>query len=118
MAVRRLDENGDWTFGQGRANYLIGPDEVLQRVITRIKSFKNDWFLDVDQCIDWINLLANRNNSKIIEDEIERVTLSTPGVRSVKQVKILSINKRDATILLSFDTIYNKAFQKEIGITT
>lgn len=117
MAVRRLSEDGDWTFGQGKANYLIAAQEVLQNVVTRIKSFKNDWYLDTEQCIDWLNILGNRNNKKIIEDEVERVTASTPGVRSIKEIRLVSSVDRKATIYLSFDTIYNAEFQEEIEIT-
>jgi hypothetical protein len=116
MAVRRIDTNGDWTFGQGKANYAIGAEEVLQNVITRIQSFKNDWFLDTEQCIDWLNILSNKNNKKIIEDEIERVTFSTPGVRSIKQLYLIESTKRSASVYLKFDTIYDVVFQQEIGI--
>lgn len=116
MATRRIDDNGDWTFGQGTANYLIGAPEVLQNVITRIKSFQNDWYLDTKQCIDWFNILANRNNQKIIEDEVSNVVFTTAGVRKVYEVKILNITKRDANIYVKFDTIYNVPFEQEIGI--
>ena len=46
MRVRAIDKNGDWTFGHSRNNYKTGIEAVKQSVVTRIKSFKNDWFLD------------------------------------------------------------------------
>jgi hypothetical protein len=117
MSVRALDSSGDWTFGQSLANYLTGADEVRQNVITRLKSFKNDWFLDTTQNIDWFNILGNKNTQKIIIQEITRVTQETDGVRQVNNVTILSINlKRELTVSLSFDTIYDQSFIQQIGI--
>jgi len=116
MTVRRLDEFGDWTFGQGKANYLIAADEVFQNVVTRVKSFQNDWFLDTTQCINWLDILGNKNNKKIILDEVERVVASTLGVRSIKQLDLIETTNRTATIYLKLDTIYNIQFEQEIGI--
>lgn len=116
MSTRALSKTGDWTFGQGLANYLTKADEVRQNVVTRIKSFKNDWFLDVDANIDWLNILSNKNNHKIILDEIERVTMTTEGVRSITQLEIISVVDRTARIKLAFTTIYDQSFQEEIGI--
>ena len=41
MSVRKIDKNGDWTFGQGLGNYIKNDDEISQNVITRLKSFTN-----------------------------------------------------------------------------
>jgi hypothetical protein len=117
MAVRALTKTGDWTFGQSNANYLTGALEVRQNVITRIKSFRNDWFLDMEAGIDWMNLLANKNTKQIIEDEVSRITLTTPGVRTIEKLTLLEVKKnRSATILLGFTTIYNKSFLEQIGV--
>ena len=48
MRVRRIDKDGDWTFGQGRNNYADGGECVAQRVCTRLRSFQGDWFLDLE----------------------------------------------------------------------
>ncbi|WP_373033344.1 hypothetical protein [Sulfurovum sp.] len=116
MKVRRIDANGDWTFGQGLANYIIKAPMVRQNVVTRIKSFKFDWFLDVDAEIDWFNIIGSRNNEKTILSELERVVLATTGVRTIDRLRINGITKRDASIELIFTTIYDVSFTENIGI--
>jgi hypothetical protein len=117
MRVSRLDKNGDWTFGNGRASYATGSEAIRQNVITRIKSFKNDWFLDISSNIDWFNILGNRNNKKIIESEVRRVTLETEGVLTFDKMEIVENSKRNAIITIEFTTIFDKEIKAEIGIT-
>lgn len=107
MQVKRLDENGDWTFGNGQANYLKDNDAVLQNVTTRLKSFKNDWFLDGDANIDWFNILGSKSNKQTIISEVERVTLQTEGVTKINTIEIEELENRAAKILINLDTIYS-----------
>jgi len=117
MSVRKLDSGGDWTFGQGRANYLTKSDEIAQNVQTRIRSFKNNWFLDTDANIDWFAILGNYNNEQTIRREVERVTLETFGVKSIENIDIVTNDSRKATINLAYTDIFNESFLSEIGIT-
>jgi len=107
MKVRRLDKNKDWTFGNGQANYLKNNDAVLQNVTTRLKSFKNDWFLDGDANIDWFNILGSKENRKTILFEVSRVTTQTEGVTKINSIEIQEESEtRAASILINLDTIY------------
>ena len=48
MIYRQLDDNGDYTFGSGLANYYHNtPDGVAQAVQTRLKLWSGEWFLDI-----------------------------------------------------------------------
>lgn len=108
MRVSRL-KNGDWQFGRSRANYITRSDAIAQNVVTRIKSFQNDWFLDLDAEIDWVTLLGSKNTKDQIQSEIERVTLSTPGVLRIDKLEIIENRKdRTAQINLDYTDIYNK----------
>jgi hypothetical protein len=71
MKVRQLDNNNDWNFGNGTANYIKDNDAVLQNIQTRLKSIKNDWFLDQDAHIDWFNILGSKENEQTIIKEVE-----------------------------------------------
>ncbi|EPM4783636.1 hypothetical protein [Providencia stuartii] len=42
MKVRRLDDNHDWCFGRGRADYNIRSEAIAQSVLTRLLSLKQD----------------------------------------------------------------------------
>lgn len=116
--TRGLDADGDWTFGKGFANYKRKDDEIAQNVQTRIKSFKNDWFLDTEANIDWFSILGNKNNEETIKLEVTRVTKATNGVLRVNSVDIIEVDpiNRKASIVIDFDTINNTNLKKQIGI--
>lgn len=116
MQVRQLNEDQDWMFGYGKANYLKDNDAILQNVQTRLKSFKNDWFLDQDANIDWFNILGQKETKETIVKEVERVTLQTDGVTRINLIE-LNENKetRNATINIDLDTIYT--INNSLGVT-
>lgn len=115
MRVSRLAASGDWTFGRGRANYLVRSDAVLQGLMTRLRSFTDDWFLDIDAGIDWISLLGSRNSEQQIKNNVERVTLETDGIARIDLLE-LNVNRaeRHAIIRLQVTTIFDEAF--ELGL--
>jgi hypothetical protein len=118
MATRKIDNIGDFTFGQGAGNYNKNNDaEISQNVVTRIRSFKFDYFLDIQANIDWLNILGVKNNETLIINEVRKVIQQTTGVQRVNNVQLLKNDKRNATIQINFDTIYNKNIQKEVGIS-
>ena len=116
MKIRRLSDDDDWTFGNGKANYLKDNDAVLQNITTRLKSFKNDWFLDSDANIDWFNILGSKENKQTIINEVERVTLQTVGVTKINLIELTETENRGAKISINLDTIYtvNNALGFEI----
>lgn len=116
MSVRKIDSNSDWTFGQGLGNYITKDKAISQNIITRLKSFKNDYFLDNSQNIDWINILGVKNNQTLITEEIRRVVQQTNDVQRVNSVELVENNLRNAIILINYDTIYNKNISEEVGI--
>lgn len=117
MRVSGLDENGDWRFGKSKAQYLTNGDCVRQNVITRIKSFVNDWFADISHGVDWFNLLGKRKNETKILRAIEKIVLETPGVSTIDLLRLQSLSKdRVASIELQFTTIYGKAFAESFGV--
>ncbi len=112
MVTKRLDENNDWTFGNGLANYLKDNEATLQNVMTRLKSFKNDWFLDTETNIDWFNILGSKTNEATIIKEIERVTLETEGVVRVNSIKLTydsDNGNREASVFMDIATAYSEA---------
>ena len=116
MSVRKIDKNGDWTFGQGLGNYITRDNEIAQNVATRLKAFKNDYFFDNSQNIDWWNILGVKNNESLVINEVRRVVQQTEGIQRVNDVSLVQNDRRNAIILIDFDTIYNKNVLKEVGI--
>ena len=116
MRVSRISASGDWTFGKGFANYTANADAVRQNVVTRIRSFKNDWFADIKHGIDWINLLGQRVNEKSILAAIEKTVLDTPGVSTITRLRLSTSKDRVARIELQFTTLFDRAFEETIEI--
>ncbi len=108
MRVSRLDKSGDWQMGQ----WLSGSQAIAQNVTTRLKSFKNDWFLDMGAGIDWLQLLGAKGTQKRILREVERVALGTPGVVRLTGLDMRLVG-RQATISLS----YIDAYRSENNLT-
>lgn len=106
MRVRALDSSDDWTFGKGHANYLTGSLAIAQNVKTRLRSFKNDWYLDVDAGIDWFELLGNLGTQRRIIRAVEKAVLQTEGVVTVSRVEIIANVNRKAAIEVNYTDVY------------
>lgn len=118
MRVSGLDSNGDWRFGKGKANYLRRSDAIKQNVITRLRSFTDDWFLDITAGLPWINMLGSRNNEARILREIERRVLATEGVRTIELIELIDIDEnRKATIHISLIDIYGDQHDEVVIFT-
>ncbi len=114
MKFRRLNSNGDWHFGRGISNYATSNEAILLNCKTRLMSFKNDWFLDQNQNIDWFTILGQKNNEEIIINEVERVCLNSEGIVNVVSVDIVKSTNRSASIEIVVNTIFSEALK--IGV--
>jgi hypothetical protein len=110
MKVSRLI-NDDWTFGRGNADYIKDEKAIYQNALTRLRSFKNDWFLDIDAHIDWISLLGSRDKKAEIMREIERVILNTEGVTTITKLEVIEILNRQLRVAVSFNTVFGNELQ-------
>ncbi|HAH8787747.1 TPA: hypothetical protein HIQ84_001901 [Escherichia coli] len=109
MIVSALDKDDDWGFGRGRANYITGGAAIAQKAKCRIRSFKNDNPLNMDDNIDWMYLLSEKNTEQEILREIERVALATDGVMRIVGLS-MEVNKytRSQKIELSIETVFDE----------
>lgn len=114
MKVRALDENGDFTFGSGKANYISNRKAISQTFTTRLKSFKNDNPLSMNSDIDWNDLLSRKGTEKLILGEIERVVMQTNGVTRITNLEVIKTSSRVQSLSLSYDTIYDENETVEI----
>lgn len=109
MIVSALDKDDDWGFGRGRANYITGGAAIAQKAKCRVRSFKNDNPLNMDDNIDWMYLLSEKNTEQETLREIERVTLATDGVMRIVGLS-MEVNKhtRSQKIELSIETVFDE----------
>lgn len=110
MRVSGLNSNDDWTFGRGRANYKSASNAIGQNIVTRLRSFKRDWYLDNNANIDWITLLGTRGiTTNEIRDQVERTVKATEGVARINKIEVnLDRVQRTVTININVTDIYNE----------
>lgn len=107
MKVRRLDDNHDWTFGSGRADYATQSEAIGQSVLTRLLSLRNDWFLNPEHGVRWFDYLRKNPNMIAMESEIKSTVLNTQGVEKITEFDItLNADTRAMTITVTYIDIY------------
>ena len=80
MTVRRLDEDGDLAMGQVKLLTGYAAAEVAQNVVTRLKFFLGEWFLDTSDGTDWFGSVLGKGSAMASrESVIRRRILLTPG---------------------------------------
>ncbi len=102
MIVRSIDENGDWTFGKSRNNYLSGSDAVKQNIKTRLLEFVGDCFFNIQAGVDWFTFLGGSKNQLALNLNISSIILNTRFVTSIRQ---LSISLVDRHFFVSYQAI-------------
>jgi hypothetical protein len=83
MRVRRVDQNGDWTFGAGRASYADRSESVAQRVKSRLLSLEGDWFLNLSHGLPWFDLIERPADLARVERAVKGQILRTDGVSKI-----------------------------------
>ena len=115
--VSRLDDSDDWTFGKGKADYVRRSEAIRQSVVTRLRSFTNDWFLDVNHGLPWLEMLGERNTERRILREIEKSILGTDGVRAIDKLELVEVDpNRAAEIAVTVVDIYDERYDETVSI--
>lgn len=108
MRYRRLDENGDMTFGQGQGNFWINqPEAVAQLALTRLRLDLGAWFHDMSDGTAWkTEVLGERTRQTRDIVVIERVR-DTTGVSEIETYgSRMDPNERAWTAAMSLATVF------------
>ena len=65
-----LDKNGDVIIEKNKIKMIDGVDLINQTVKTILGTNKAEWFLNVDEGVDFNNLLGKKKDENIIRNEI------------------------------------------------
>ena len=84
MTYRKLDDNGDYTFG-GNLNsfYIDDPLGVAQAVVTRLKLWENEWFLDIQEGTPYLGGVIGKYTMETFDPLIRDRILNTEGVTEI-----------------------------------
>lgn len=108
MRYRKLSADGDYTFGQGTANFFIDdPEAVGQAVQTRLLLLTQEWFLDVTEGTAYSTDILGKGTQAKRDLEIKRRILGTPGVKSMLSY-VSKVVDRDFVVQTQIDTIYGQ----------
>lgn len=82
--VRKLDANGDYSIGQGEANFWINQVEgVVQNVTTRLLLLEGEWFLDNTIGTPWSQEILGYSTAALRDIAIKTVILQTDNVTAL-----------------------------------
>lgn len=118
MIFRNLDNNNDWTFGKGKNDYLIRNDAILLNIKTRLLSFLNDCFFDLNSGIDWLNRLGLKSQDVLLENDISQIIQKSDDVTGITSIET-QFDSVKRTFLASYtiDTIFSKSYADQLEIT-
>jgi hypothetical protein len=116
LIYRKLTSTGDYTFGKGAANFLVGtPDTVAQAVKTRLALITGEWFLDLTRGTPYKEQILAEGKMALYDHAIKEVILNTQGVRSILEYASgVNPNTRAAFIACTIDTIYGQTLIQHI----
>lgn len=111
MKYRKLDASGDYSFGNGSADFWKDqPEAVAQAVQTRLFLFRGEWFLDTTEGMTWKTEVLGVRTANTRDPAIRRRVLGTPGCKAITDYSSsLSRDTRAFSVNLTIDTIYGAA---------
>jgi hypothetical protein len=110
MRYRKLDADGDYTFGGGRADFLVNsPEAVGQAVLTRLQLFKGEWFVDTADGTPWQTEVLGEHTRATYDMAVRNRILSTQGVVQIDDYDSeFEPNSRKLTINCTITTAYGQ----------
>lgn len=111
MRYRKLDANGDYTFGNSQSDfYRDQPEAVAQAVQTRLQLLTGEWFLDTSTGTPWRAQVLGKYTSTIRDTVIKQRIIQTIGVQSLDAYSsTFDPSSRTFSVQATITTIYGTA---------
>lgn len=108
MRYRKLDADGDYTFGHQQADfYRDQPEAVAQAIQTRLGLYAGDWFLDTTEGTPWRQDVLGKGTGAVYDLVIRERILDTPGVLSLDAYSsTLDRDRRSLSVQATVTTLY------------
>jgi hypothetical protein len=109
MRYRKLDANGDYTIGTGADFYINQPEAVQQAVLTALRLYTGEWFLDLTDGTPWRTEVLGKYTQDTYDTVIKQRILSVTGVSSIAAYSSsLNTSTRVLSITVTLNTIYGQ----------
>ena len=81
MTDIKLDDNNDIAIENNDIVLITAVDEVRQRLLVNLRTFKGEWFLDLEMGIPYYQDILKKNiDINVIETILKDAILASPGV--------------------------------------
>ena len=95
MSQLALDDNGDIAIGNNKFSIVDGQAEVRQKLSQRLKTFLEEWFLDVNLGLPYLQLIFVKGTpASVIEDLFKNQIINTPGVTELTKFAPIELNEK------------------------
>ena len=111
MRYRKLDADGDYSFGARRGRlFRDSPDTVAQAVKTRLMLLRGEWFLDSTEGMPWQGEVLGKQPRASYDWAIRQRMLGTPGVTGISDyASRLDPQSRGLSVTATLTTLYGLA---------
>jgi hypothetical protein len=108
MRYRKLDADGDYTFGRGQGDFLVdSPTCVAQAVQTALLLAQGEWFLDSTAGVPWSTKILGYGTGSVYDLTLKEAILGVEGVDSITSYSsTLDALTRRLTVVADISTIY------------
>ncbi len=85
LKTRRLDKNGDYSFGQNLQDYEEGINAVAQNIKTKVSLFQGEWWESLGEGIPMFQSIIGEMNPEALK--ISSSLLITERIKEIEQVQ-------------------------------
>lgn len=116
MIYRKLDIDGDYTFGgNGNSFYRNDALGVAQSVVTRLKLWENEWFLDISEGMPYLDGVMGKYTIDDVDSIIKERIINTEGVVEITSYQSsFNPDLRKFSVSVTISTIYGEAVINEV----
>lgn len=110
-----MDQNGDYVFGPGAFWMVDTPEAVAQAVLTRLRLFAREWFLDQREGLDLEQVLGYGTQATRDQQVQERI-LGTQGVTGISAYSSRVSGRDFIVTAATVETLYGRAQLNEVAL--
>lgn len=111
MRVRKLDADGDMSFGNSTRDFWINtPEAPAQCAMTRLRLSQGDWFANLTDGTPWASQVLGERTSSTRDVVVRGTVLGTQGVTDINEYSsVTDGNTRTWNVAMTMDTVYGAA---------
>lgn len=119
MKYRKLDENGDYTFGNNSFDYIEKDEAIAQAIKTKLYLFYGEWWEDISLGLPMFqSILGQVSNNNLRQTVIllcaEQINL-VEGVTSVDSISV-DISARKLGLTIDVTTVNGTTVNLEVEL--